>query len=137
MIDGTPLQRLGAIGHAYLKCANDNRIHFKVISDHQLIDYDGSLALQASSASICAQMQQLLTEKFAAQSGALDLAMVQLASRALVYGLARMMADGHFTEWSPPGTNCDDASSGALGLFVDLLSGRSMFHVSWQDEESS
>mgnify|MGYP007027906505 CR=1 FL=1 len=37
--------------------------------------------------------------------------------------LARMAADGHFPEWSPPGLSTAQATSGTLDFFIALLGG--------------
>jgi AcrR family transcriptional regulator len=110
--------RLMAVGRAYLAWAVRNPTHFKVISNRDLIDYARSSTLMG----INAQTQALLDGLFrqAAAAGQLrggDLEAQVLASRALIYGLARMAADGHLPQ---AGVGGDAAASleRALELFV-------------------
>ena len=50
-----------------------------------------------------------------------DLADTQIAGRALVYGLARMVVDGHFAQWAVDGEDVERTTQNVLDLFVSLL----------------
>ena len=50
-----------------------------------------------------------------------DLASTQIAGRALVYGLARMVIDGHFAQWAVDGRAVGQTMQDALSLFVSLM----------------
>ena len=91
--------RMRTVGRAYLTWAVRNPTHFKVISNRDLIDYAGSSTLMGINAQTQALMEGLFRQ--AAGEGLLrgdDLDGYVLASRALVYGLARMAADGHLPQ---------------------------------------
>jgi AcrR family transcriptional regulator len=110
--------RLTAVGRAYLAWAVRNPTHFKVISNRDLIDYAHSSTLMGINAQTQALLEGLYRE--AAAAGQLrgdDLEAQVLASRALVYGLARMAADGHLP---PAGVGGDETAAldAALELFV-------------------
>jgi AcrR family transcriptional regulator len=98
-----PIAAFEAIGQGYLQWAIANPTHFQIISSRALIDFDASDSLRDQNEAIRKRMVDLLTQ--AKQQGRLvpnvDFDHVVLASRALVYGLARMAIDGHFPEWHP------------------------------------
>ena len=119
--DEPPLRRLAAIGHAYLKWAQDHPTHFKVISDRGLIDYAASQSMRESNQAIQDQMQLLLEQVSQAGASRLDAPLARLASRAMVYGLARMVTDGHFPEWGPRGFNTEQAVGETLDFFMSLM----------------
>src|SRR5580658_1578814 len=109
--------RMTTVARAYLTWAIRNPTHFKVISNRDLIDYAGSSTLMGINAQTQALLHGLFSEASAA--GLLrgdDVDGYVLTSRALVYGLARMAADGH-----PPPAEASDALSrleAALELFM-------------------
>lgn len=92
-----PMARFAALGRAYLAWARENPLHFRIVSDRALIDYEDSPTLRAHNEAIRAHMRALLATG-APSAGAVEDRL--LAARALVYGLARMAADGHLAEWS-------------------------------------
>jgi AcrR family transcriptional regulator len=109
--------RLLTVARAYLAWAIRNPTHFKVISNRDLIDYAGSSTLMGINAQTQALLHGLFSEASAA--GLLrgdDVDGYVLTSRALVYGLARMAADGHL----PPAEASDALSrlEAALELFM-------------------
>ncbi|MGO8917642.1 MAG: TetR/AcrR family transcriptional regulator [Stellaceae bacterium] len=119
---GDPLRRFAALGEAYLRWATRNPTHFRVISTRSLIDFDGSPALRRDNEAIRRLMDELLLE--ARRSGELrpaEIGAVSLAGRALVYGLARMLVDGHFAQWAEPGEAPEEAMRRAFDLFVRNL----------------
>jgi AcrR family transcriptional regulator len=117
-----PIARFHAIGTAYLRWALRNPTHFRVISDRSLIDMAGSEALLRDNAEIRALMDAQLAE--AQRLGLLrpvDVTLVPVAARALVYGLARMRVDGHLAQWD---VSLDEAQSqleAAMALVIDSL----------------
>jgi AcrR family transcriptional regulator len=111
-------ERLRIVGQAYLAWATRNPTHFKVISNRDLIDYANSSTLMG----INAQTQALLAGLFgeAAAAGRLrdpDIDRNILASRALVYGLARMAADGHLPQGGAASEN-ERRMQAAFDLFL-------------------
>lgn len=118
----SPLAGLGAIGQAYLGWAVANPTHFEVISSRSLIDFHGSARLVAENEAIRQIMLDLIER--GRQAGQLHPAArtddLMLASRAFIYGIARMWIDGHFQEWrveQPPAK----AMASALDLFMAML----------------
>lgn len=96
---GDPIQRFRAIGVGFLRWAVANPTHFQVISDRNAINFEGS-SLRRRNDEIRARMSALMGE--AATSRLLrpgDPGHHLIASRALVYGLARMYVDGQFPSW--------------------------------------
>ena len=109
--------RMMTVARAYLSWATRNPTHFKVVSNRDLIDYAGSSTLMGINAQTHALLHSLFSEASAA--GLLrgdDIDGYVLASRALVYGLARMAADGHL----PPADTGNGLGplDAALGLFM-------------------
>ncbi len=120
----SPRARLLTVGRAYLAWAVRNPTHFKVISNRDLIDYASSSTLMGINAQTQALMEGLF--RAASEAGELrsdDIAGQVLASRGLVYGLARMAADGHLPQLglAGDGTAALDAALELLlaGLFRD------------------
>jgi len=120
-----PLEGLEAVGRGYLRWAIDNPTHFAIISSRSLIDFHGSEVLTSQNNALRDKMVALLDH--ARQQGRLaegvDSNHIVLASRALVYGLARMAIDGHFPEWHPDEAP-PEAMEHALHLFIRQISAR-------------
>lgn len=118
-----PLTRFHAFGTGYFRWVNRNKAMFLVVSTRSLIDYDASPTLGPDNDDLRAQMDALLQE--AADKGLLRKsaigAPVKLAARAFVYGLARMLIDGHLRDWKKPNEKPERAMSAALDLFIDNL----------------
>lgn len=119
--DRPALERMAAIGHAYLTWAMAHPTQFRVISDRRLLDDDALSTMTADNQAIRDHMRTLLAEILGAQSTAGDIERAQLASRALVYGLARMAVDGHFPEWRLRGQSTQGAVATTLDFFIALL----------------
>ncbi len=103
-VDGAdPVGAFEAIGKGYLEWALANPTHFQIISSRTLIDFDASDRLRDQNEAIRRKMTDLLAQT--QQQGRLapnaDLDHLVLAARAFVYGLARMVIDGHFPHWHP------------------------------------
>jgi len=95
-----PLERLEAIGAAYLRWALRNPTHFEIISARRFIRFQSSASLRRDNEEIQAEMRRLLGEaRRRGELRALDARTAEIAGRALVYGLARMHLDGHFPSW--------------------------------------
>lgn len=114
-----PMDGVRAIGQGYLRWALANPTHFEIISSRSLIDFSSSEKLQRDNDQIRTVMIELLQKArdLGQVSKEINLDHIVLASRALVYGLARMVIDGHFPEWhvsEPPA----DAVQKALDLFI-------------------
>jgi len=118
-----PLTRFRAFGTGYFRWGNRNKAMFLVVSTRSLIDYDASETLGRDNDDLRAQMDALLQE--AADKGLLRKsavsAPVKLAARALVYGLARMLIDGHLRDWKKPTEKPEVAMNTALDLFIESL----------------
>jgi AcrR family transcriptional regulator len=120
-----PLARFRAVGTAYLRWALHNPTHFRVISDRSLIDLEGSEVFRRHNLEIRGLMDELLAD--AQRRGmlrAVDVTLVPVAARALVYGLARMHIDGHLAQWDVAADASEQHLQGALDLVIDSLSTR-------------
>jgi AcrR family transcriptional regulator len=120
-----PLARFRAVGTAYLRWALHNPTHFRVISDRSLIDLEGSEVLLRDNLEIRTLMDELLAE--AQRRGMLrpvDVTLVPVAARALVYGLARMHVDGHLAQWGVAPDEAERQLQAALDLVIGSLSTR-------------
>lgn len=120
--DADPLDQLERIGQGYLDWASANPTHFQIVSSRTLIDFDGSDRARGLNDLIRVRMVHLLTlarDKGQLAPGA-EVEVTLLSARAFVYGLARMIADGHFSEWMPGGDPLDWARR-ALADFVQRL----------------
>ena len=93
------LARFAAMGHAYLDWARRNPTHFRLISDRHAFDHASAPDIGARNQAIRDTMGELLREALGDRAAEAQVAQLQLMARALVYGLARMDADGHFPEW--------------------------------------
>lgn len=96
-----PNARVGAIAQGFLDWAISRPTEFMMISDRNLVDLEGTGSLRRLNNSI----RDLLTRSLAESQRQgrmptdLDLDVLALTGRAMVYGLARMVADGHLEEW--------------------------------------
>jgi AcrR family transcriptional regulator len=119
-----PLARFIAIGTAYLRWAIRNPTHFQIISNRGLIDFEGSEVLRRDNEDVRELMEGLLLEaQRRRQLRSDDLTHIQIAGRALVYGLARMYIDGHFQQWGVAGQKPEDVIQTVLDLFAAGLAG--------------
>ena len=117
-----PLARFAAIGAAYLSWVIQNPTHFQVVSTRSLIDWESSVSLREDNEKIRALMEGAMVE--AQRRGLLrsnDLAHIQVAARALVYGLGRMYIDGHFAQWAIAGQKVEPTMLAAFDLTMGLL----------------
>lgn len=119
-----PLVRLAMLGSAYVDWASDHPTHYRVLGDRLLIDFYQSEALLADNRFIRETMEQLLREgQEQGQIGPIDLGQANLQCRAMAYGLARMMVDGHFPEFAISSTTLIrqtmvDALDGMIALLA-------------------
>jgi AcrR family transcriptional regulator len=114
-----PLERLRAIARAYLRWAMRNPAHFEVHSTQRLFDFDRATTLHDDDNAIRAITRQTVQD--AADAGLLrsnDIALVQLAGRAMVYGFARMKIDGHFARWNVPEPEAERIGDAVIDLFI-------------------
>jgi len=120
-----PVAAFEAIGQGYLEWAIANPTHFQIISSRTLIDFDASDSLRDQNEAIRRTMIDLLTQ--AQEQGRLapdtDFDHLVLAARALVYGLARMVIDGHFPQWHPSEPPSITVKR-ALRLFMSQMTNR-------------
>jgi len=102
-----------------------NPAHFEIISTGKYFDHDASGELSRDNAEIIAMMARLLED--AAARGQLrhgNLKRTQIAGRALVYGFARMLIDGHFPRWSVAEGEVEPMAEGILDLFIEGIASR-------------
>ena len=117
-----PLRRLHAMGSAYLGWALRNPTHFQIVSQRDSIDFEGSPTLTAGNAEIQSLMLALFGDAHAqGRLRSSDLPLAVIVSRAFVYGLARMHADGHFPSWNVAPEEAEAVMARALRLFVSLF----------------
>lgn len=120
-----PIQRFAAVGAAYLRWASQNPTHFQIISSRSLIDWASSESLRRDNEAVRSLMEGALVEAMARDMlRSDDLADTKIAGRALVYGLARMVVDGHFAQWAVDGEAVERTTQNVLELFVSLLRAR-------------
>ncbi len=120
-----PIQRFAAVGSAYLRWASRKPTHFQIISSRSLIDWASSESLRRENEAVRSLMDGALVEALARDMlRSDDLADTQIAGRALVYGLARMVVDGHFAQWAVDGEAVERTTQNVLNLFVSLLRAR-------------
>ena len=120
----SPWQQMLCIGEAYLAWARAHPSHFLVVSDRRLIDYEASATLRMRNEAIRQRMRGLLAQVtgLGAGQGAVQPEVCVLMLRAMVYGLARMQADGQLQEWLPPGMSEQAAQNQSLQGLIALLS---------------
>ena len=119
----SPWQQLLCIGEAYLGWARAHPSHFLVVSDRRLIDYEASATLRLRNEAIRQRMRQLLAQATGLGAGqGVQPEVCVLMLRAMVYGLARMQADGQLQEWLPPGMTEQAAQNQSLQGLIALLS---------------
>lgn len=118
-----PLTRLRAFGTGYFRWVNRNKVMFLIVSTRSLIDYDASPTLGPDNDALRAQMDGLVSD--AEAKGLLRKSArgmpIKLAARGLVYGLARMLVDGHLRDWKDKSEKPEAAMGRALDLFIDGL----------------
>ncbi|MEY9123402.1 TetR/AcrR family transcriptional regulator [Bradyrhizobium yuanmingense] len=114
-----PLARFRAFGLAYLRWAMRNPAHFEIISTGRYFAHGSSPDLTRDNAELISLTEQMLVD--AAEQGLLrsvDLKRIQIAGRALVYGLARMNLDGHFPRWGVGEGEIERMAEGVIDLFI-------------------
>jgi len=114
-----PLLQFRQLGRAYLRWALRNPAHFEIISTGRYFDHDRAEAVSADNAALIALSGRLLEQ--AQANGRLrpvDLKAVQIAGRALVYGLARMAVDGHLPRWGVSSDEIERRGEQAIDLFL-------------------
>ena len=116
---GDPLGRFRRLGMAYLSWAMKNPTHFEIISSRRFFDHDRSAGVTSDNAELIALTERLLAEAISAgQLGPVDLKLVQIAGRALVYGFARMNIDGHLPRWGVSDADVEQTAAGIIDLFI-------------------
>jgi AcrR family transcriptional regulator len=116
---GDPLARLKAFGLGYLRWALRNPAHFHILSTRGIFDLEGADALREDNARIISLVEETLAA--ACRLGLLRTAepkLAMIASRALVYGFARMFIDGHFPRWKIAAEEAERLVEPLLDLFI-------------------
>ncbi|SEC63946.1 transcriptional regulator, TetR family [Rhizobiales bacterium GAS188] len=122
---GDPLARFRAIGIAYIRWSLRNPAHFHIISTRSLFDFERSEALRDDNAEIISMVESALAE--AAELGLLgsaDVRLLQIAGRALVYGFARMVIDGHLPRWKVDAAEVPAMAEALIDLFIGAIARR-------------
>ncbi len=99
--DEDPLDQIRLIGLAYIDWAAENPTHFAIISQRNLVPLQGAARSQNDAIRDRMKALLLLAKSRGQMRPEADPETVLLSCRALVYGLSRMLIDGHFPEWSP------------------------------------
>jgi AcrR family transcriptional regulator len=116
---GDPLRRFRNFGLAYLRWAMRNPAHFEIISTGKYFNHDAAAELTRDNTELIDMTERLLADAFTAgQLRAADLKAVKIASRALVYGFARMNIDGHFPRWGVADDEIERTAEAVLDLFI-------------------
>jgi AcrR family transcriptional regulator len=117
---GDPLSRLRSFGLAYLRWAMRNPAHFEIISTGRYFNHGDSAELTRDNAELIGMTEGVLAEALASgQLRSSNPKIIQIAGRALVYGLARMNIDGHFPRWNVADEDIERTAQAALDLFID------------------
>jgi AcrR family transcriptional regulator len=117
---GDPLGRFRSFGIAYLRWAMRNPAHFEIISSGRLFDYDKATDLLRDNAELIGTIESTLADALAqGQLRVANLAEVQIAGRALVYGFARMNIDGHLPRWGVAAADAERMAEAIVDLFID------------------
>jgi AcrR family transcriptional regulator len=122
---GDPLALFRRLGLAYLRWAMRNPAHFEIISSGRYFDHDKAAGVSRDNAELIGIGGRVLAEALA--QGALrvsDLKLVQIASRALIYGFARMNIDGHFPRWGVAEADVERTAEAILDLFIEGIASR-------------
>lgn len=114
-----PLARFRAMGIAYLRWAMQNPTYFEIISSRRVFDHDRSAGVSGDNAELIALTERILADAHSAgQLRAFDLKQVQIAGRAMVYGFARMVIDGHLPRWDVADARAEEMAIGIVDLFI-------------------
>jgi len=114
--------RYAALGRAYLRWALRHPAQFRVLATRSGIDFDASESLPRDNDAIRALMQDIVADgQKRGQIRAADPATLELAAKALSYGLARMYVDGQFPQWGVAQSEAEAAMQRVLDLFLELL----------------
>lgn len=111
-----------AFGRAYLDWAFQNPRHFRLLSNRDLAPALPGSIVQRYNDAMHDLLQSML--KRSVDNGELhpqtDVDMLMLLSRSQVYGLARMVLDGHMIEWGY-GDQPQETAYRALDHFVQIV----------------
>lgn len=117
-----PLARFLALGDAYVRWVTRNPKQFRVVATRDQIDFEGSATLTGDNDRIRALMKEIVVEgQSRGRIRAGDPVQIELAARALSYGLARMYVDGHFAQWDVPARNAPATMRAVLAYFGETL----------------
>jgi AcrR family transcriptional regulator len=115
-------ERLRRLAHAFVLWALRNPTHFKILSARDLIEIESSAALERDIRAARNLSIQLITETglgpVAARAG---IPRIELMSRALVYGLARMNVDGQMAQWDIAPEDAERVTLECVDAFLALL----------------
>lgn len=115
-----PLTIVEAIGRGYIIFAIENPTHFRILSARPMIDFDASDTLVGLNLMVQERMtQELMRAKdLGILSMKMDIREIVVGSRAMTYGLAGMVNDGHLRQWTLNG-EARDAVLALLHGFVE------------------
>jgi AcrR family transcriptional regulator len=117
-----PVQQLRAAARAFILWTLRNPAHFRILSARDLISFAQVPELVDDVRDIAESTTALTSvAQGRGQLPACDTRLLVLASRALVYGLARMKLDGQLPQWGVDESDAEPALLAAFDLYVELL----------------
>ena len=118
-----PVERLRAIGHAFIRWALHSPTHFRILSARDLIGFAQVPELRDELQDMVDGVMSLSAEaQRRGQWPAGSTRLFALASRALVYGLSRMKADGQLPQWGVGEEETEATLLDVVDLYIDMLS---------------
>lgn len=117
-----PVARFRALGLSFIRWAYSNPTHFEIATARDQVDFEHDPDVVAANSAVRRVSLELI--EAATRSGKLqpmEPALLLLTGRALVYGLARMMIDGHMPRWGVPQAEMLARAEAALDLFITAL----------------
>ena len=117
-----PVERLRAIGHAFIRWTLRSPTHFRILSARHLIGFAQVPELRDDVQEVADGVTALAAEaQRRGQWPQGSTRLVVLTCRALVYGLSRMKIDGQLPQWGVDEDEAEPALLDALDLYIDLL----------------
>ena len=117
--DRPPLDRFAALGRAYIQWAMREPVLFSVLNDAGAATDESANAMHADNEAVYRMMQALLQPVYG--QDAQRMALTLLGARALVYGLARLAADGQLRNWAPTPESTLALQEAVVNLFTQHM----------------
>lgn len=114
--------QFSALGSAYIDWAVQYRDYFRMTTDRLMVDPCQNTTLGRYHWAMRDVMAQILVR--ARENGQIaadtDIELLLLSARALIYGMARMVVDGHMPEWHPTDDPVHEVKR-ALAQFIEMV----------------